>query len=333
MFFNKRSSSRSSNPITFERNTLTKSLHREHMDISFFTSVDLVHRVEEIKARIETTFYDGNQYILVRDLPEDMVDSLSGGDGLVLGGRVFQFMFRGNTGVIRAPTLNWCRQVTLYVAVVISRSMEQIGIPPTECKIPDEEDLIWNPKRDGGWSSMACFKTKVPTPTGQIEEGKTADYSFVPHKRFQRQQETGDMAWPTIVIESGLCASLPRLRQDAKWWLSRSQGEVRVVLVVTLYPGTRSLCVERWQLEQPPLLGVFRRRHKGKPPTYRIAPSVQKPCLVQRTIIRRVSIEGEDMVFPFEAIFDKSAKGKDDVVFSKYHAQCIQKWIKEECIT
>lgn len=329
MLFNKGSSFRSPNPITFERNTLTKCLHREHMDITYFTSVDLVHRVEEIKERIENTFYDGNQYIVVRDLPADMVDSLSGGDGLVLGGRVFQFMYRGNMGVIRAPTLDWCRQVTLSVAVVISRSMEETGIPPIECKIPDEEDLIWNPKRDCGWSSMACFKTKVPTPYGKIEEGKTADYSFVPHRRFQRQEETGEMAWPTIVIESGLCASLSRLREDAKWWLSRSQGEVRVVLVVTLYPGTRSLCVERWQLEQPPLLGLFRRRHKEKPPTFRVPPDIQKPCLIQKSIIRRVAIEGENMVFPFEAIFDKPAKGRDDIVFSKYDCQCIQKWIKE----
>lgn len=333
MLFN-RSSSRSPNPnpnpITLERNTLTKFLHREHMDISYYSSVDLVHRVEDIKANIEATYYDGNQYILVRDLPEDMVESLSGGDGLVLGGRVFQFMFRGNTGVIRAPTLKWCRQSVLHVARAISQSMEDIGIPPIEREIPDEDDLIWYPKKEYGWSSMACFKTKIPTPTGEIEEGKTADYSFVPHRRFQRYEETGETAWPTIVIESGLCASLSRLREDARWWLSRSQGEVRVVLVVTVYPGTRSLCVERWQLEQPPRFGLFRRRHKEEPPTHRIPPDIQKPRLVQKTIIRKSTIEGEDMVFPFEAIFDESAKGRDDILLSKYHCQCIQEWITED---
>ena len=332
MLFNKSSriGSQSSNPIIFERNTLTKSLHREHMDISFHTNIELVRRVEDIRARIESTYYDGNQYIVVRDLPQDMVDSLSGGDGLVLGGRVFQFMFRGNTGVIRAPTLTWCRTITMRVASSISRSMEKIGIPPIECKIPDDDDLIWYPKKDCGWSSMACFKTKVPTLTGEIEEGKTADYSFVPHRRFQRYEETGQTAWPTIVIESGLCASLSRLREDAKWWLSRSQGEVRVVLVVTLYPGFRSLCVERWQLEHPPRWRFFRKRHKEGPPTYRIPPDIQKPCLVQKTIIRRSSIEGEDMVFPFEAIFDKSAKGRGNIVLSKKHCKSIQKSIKQE---
>lgn len=79
----------------------TESAIRGHVDISFCTNSSLVKRAVEIMKAVYNSDLNMNQYILVHDLPDDMVAALSGGDALVLGRQFFRFMFRGNTGVIR----------------------------------------------------------------------------------------------------------------------------------------------------------------------------------------------------------------------------------------
>ncbi|KAL4883456.1 hypothetical protein BJY04DRAFT_216276 [Aspergillus karnatakaensis] len=57
-------------------------------------------------------------------------------------------------------------------------------------------------------------------------------------------------SWPTLVIETGLTESLSRLQRDAVWWLRRSEGETRVVLVVTVNARNRVVQVEKWGWER-----------------------------------------------------------------------------------
>lgn len=79
-----------------ESTILTRFLPRDHVDVSFRTNSSLVKRAVEIMKAVYCSDLNGNQYILVHDLPEDMVAALSGGDAMVLGGLFFGFMFRGN---------------------------------------------------------------------------------------------------------------------------------------------------------------------------------------------------------------------------------------------
>ncbi|KAL0640248.1 hypothetical protein Q9L58_000526 [Maublancomyces gigas] len=40
--------------------------------------------------------------------------------------------------------------------------------------------------------------------------------------------------WPTLVFESGLSEFLSRLRTDAKWWLTNSSGQVKIVILIDI---------------------------------------------------------------------------------------------------
>ena len=72
---------------------------------------------------------------------------------------------------------------------------------------------------------------------------KEADSALKP-KSLRR----GKDAWPTIVIEAGVSERLMRLRTDARWWLSNSDGEVKIVVILCFYRNTRTILVEVWQM-------------------------------------------------------------------------------------
>lgn len=52
-----------------------------------------------------------------------------------------------------------------------------------------------------------------------------------------------------MVVETGVSESLPRLRQDARRWFGASNGEVRIVIIIS----TKKTAVhfEQWQLAPP----------------------------------------------------------------------------------
>jgi hypothetical protein len=76
-----------------------------------------------------------------------------------------------------------------------------------------------------------------------------------------------------MVIETGVSESFPRLREDAKWWLAASSGDVRIALVVSIKKAKVEF--EKWQLAPPnaprPLtrqyIDILRLRNQ-KPPLF-----------------------------------------------------------------
>ncbi|KAJ5948562.1 hypothetical protein N7454_001869 [Penicillium verhagenii] len=69
------------------------------------------------------------------------------------------------------------------------------------------------------WASTTTYK-----PTAN--KGKQADQAFIPPRRLPVPGQRH--GWPTLVIETGVSESLPRLREDARWWLENSGGEVKL---------------------------------------------------------------------------------------------------------
>jgi hypothetical protein len=57
-----------------------------------------------------------------------------------------------------------------------------------------------------------------------------------------------DTDWPAIVFEAGLSESLGRLRTDAAWWLMNSNGDVNIVLVISLQRAQSRIQIERGSL-------------------------------------------------------------------------------------
>lgn len=76
--------------------------------------------------------------------------------------------------------------------------------------------------------------------------GKQGDSGLKPIP--ERRKKTD---WPTLVVECGVSENLRELRGDASWWLTNSNGEVRVVVLVLLNLQSRVLVVELWKLMAP----------------------------------------------------------------------------------
>ncbi|KAF2187565.1 hypothetical protein K469DRAFT_704469 [Zopfia rhizophila CBS 207.26] len=71
---------------------------------------------------------------------------------------------------------------------------------------------------------------------------KEGDSAYKPRSRNRRAD------WPTLVFESRLSETLTRLRHDARWWLTNSGGDVRIVIIILITPVEKRLQVEKWCL-------------------------------------------------------------------------------------
>jgi hypothetical protein len=59
--------------------------------------------------------------------------------------------------------------------------------------------------------------------------------------------------WPTIVFECGYSESLRHLRCVARWWLTESRGDVKIIITISVQPAQSTLQIEKWELT--PLIG------------------------------------------------------------------------------
>ncbi|KAK9327627.1 hypothetical protein V1520DRAFT_348326, partial [Lipomyces starkeyi] len=85
----------------------------------------------------------------------------------------------------------------------------------------------------------------IPTGSGRYhfsnELSKDPDASYAPHTR------KGPDHFPSFIVEVGVSQSLLQLRQDARLWLEKTNGETKVVLLIFLNIAAATLTIERWQ--------------------------------------------------------------------------------------
>jgi hypothetical protein len=67
--------------------------------------------------------------------------------------------------------------------------------------------------------------------------------------------------WPNIVLEAGLSESTTQLRSDAAWWLIHSNGDVRIVILISISQQTKRLKLEKWFLAPPAIIRPVTRAH------------------------------------------------------------------------
>lgn len=72
---------------------------------------------------------------------------------------------------------------------------------------------------------------------------KEANGGIIPHQR-----RPGPHGWPTMIFESGVSASLERLQEDARWWLTQNNQEVRAVLLAHIFRAEQIIDVEVWRM-------------------------------------------------------------------------------------
>ena len=53
--------------------------------------------------------------------------------------------------------------------------------------------------------------------------------------------------WPTFIFEVGVSETLRKLRMDARWWLTHSWGDVKIVLLFKVNQAARTIYIEKWE--------------------------------------------------------------------------------------
>ncbi|KAI3201015.1 hypothetical protein DTO027I6_6118 [Penicillium roqueforti] len=162
-----------------------------------------------------------NQWIGVHDLPQSAIRKLDDECHSGLEGIDYRFAWEDHTGLIKivVPSFEH-NSITDRFTRVMDLSLIRMGLDSLSSR----------------WMATTTYK-----PTAN--KGKQADQGFLPPSR-RRPAPGLPPGWPTLAIETGLSESLPRLRQDALWWLSNSSGQVRNVMVISISKREKKVSIE-----------------------------------------------------------------------------------------
>jgi hypothetical protein len=166
---------------------------------------------------------------------------------------------------------------------------------------------------------LICKAVRMGLPDGELHNvGATRFYG---HK----SSKEGDSAyrpyslrlnktdWPTIVIESAVSESLRHLRFDANWWLTKSGGDVKIIIIILVNRAQLTLQIEKWELG--PRTGKLLLTLRS---TQRI------PTKMQEITIDSNAVTGAPLILEFDKIFLRPAvPPESDFIFT---AQDFSTW-------
>ena len=123
--------------------------------------------------------------------------------------------------------------------------------------------------------------------------------------------------WPSVVIEVGVSESLSQLRTDARFWLTRSGGQTRIVILLAVKKATRVMKIERWE-------DMSRTRL-----TRRSSPRYNPTKMQALTLQASGQLSGGPLLIPASKVYDTlpPGLGQDDFTFTGQDlAQYIQEY-------
>ncbi|KAE8356763.1 hypothetical protein BDV28DRAFT_163777 [Aspergillus coremiiformis] len=139
---------------------------------------------------------------------------------------------------------------------------------------------------------LSLGATRYVGPTASEKE---ADSSFT-NPVFRPR----DSDWPTLVIESGVSESMPRLRQDAAWWMANSRGQVQIVLLIKVTRDTKCMVIEKYVPEARVYPNTRAQALAG--PDYR-------PALVSTTEVHQGAyppyVQGPPVILEFQRVLGR----------------------------
>ncbi|CAI7565283.1 unnamed protein product [Penicillium viridicatum] len=239
---------------------------------------------------------DGNQWIVVLGLRKPTIEKLTNDHRTSLGGITYRFQWEGSTGLIKVVPSGPHESSTDRFADMVKSKISAMNIP-------FEESL---------WVGSKTYKPAVG-------KGKEGDQAFVPPSRCSNGIR--NVGRPTLVVETGVSESLPRLRQDAKKWFADSDGEVRIVILIA--SRAKRITFEKWQLAPPtsprPLTRAAILSLTSQFPN--APPSVTQPVVE----VHPSEVDGEPpvvtgapLVLPFVTVYDRPPNaGESDIVLQQ----------------
>ena len=121
-----------------------------------------------------------------------------------------------------------------------------------------------------------------------------------------------DTKWPSVVVEIGYSETLNRLHADVQLWISRSRGQVKAVVLISVKQDLKQIIFEKFIPDYTPLRPV--RASRG--------PVVYAVCQ-QKVVVTRdqgqVVVTGGPLIITFEEMFLRSANppNEHDYVFGQ----------------
>ncbi len=116
---------------------------------------------------------------------------------------------------------------------------------------------------------------------------KEADIGYKPISRHMVDE------WPSFVIEVGVSESLAMLRNDAAFWITKSDGRTHIVIVLSINQRRQQFLIERW--EEVPRTRLIR-----STANYNRIPRLMQSL----TLNADVDYDGPSLVIPAEKVFD-----------------------------
>lgn len=283
-----------------EPSSLMTNLPHGYVMRSFTTFKQLQIDASNILKALQDNENDGNQYLLLLGLSKRSIERL---DNRGLSGLVYRFQWEGTVGLIKVIPSNEHEATTDQATRTIDEYLMAMGIRSV----------------DRRWAMSTTYKTTA-------SKGKQADQCFTPPGRCASPGVP--VGWPTFVIETGVSESLPRLREDARWWFNNSNGEVRMVLIISIKKAKVEF--ELWQLAPPnsprPLTGAYVNslRQRRLPPLVQQAAGTQQTYshyevdVISSGVAGAPRIHNAPMVLPFEALYNRPpGPAEGDLVLSE----------------
>ena len=141
---------------------------------------------------------------------------------------------------------------------------------------------------------------------------KEADSAFIP-----LPARADWPAYPTLIIDSGTPDSLPRLRDDARWWLVASEGQVKIALLVAIDLPAKTIAIEKWvdtaagTRSEPRSSGPPRHHQSAFAPacvaTIKVVPKAGNPASTETSF----TVTGCPMALEFDQVFLRPPVGSE----------------------
>lgn len=252
----------------------------------------------------------GNQWIVVLGLSPRNIEILDGESHDILANIPYHFQWEGSIGLIKIDPNNHII-ANSDLSELIDMKHYSMGAP---------------------WDSWIWTGRATHIPCDTATKGKQPDNAFVPSSR--RTSMELSKRWPTLVIEAGVPESLPRLRLDAKDWFAISDGQIRIVLLLSV---TKSeITFEKWQLAPVsaphPLTREFidelRQQNPNIPPLIGQPASGQQAYSAQEVSAKSDQVVGDPLVLSFQALHDRPPQQEEgDIVIEREDLEEIKRWM------
>ncbi|CAM6127316.1 unnamed protein product [Calypogeia fissa] len=130
------------------------------------------------------------------------------------------------------------------------------------------------------------------------QHAKEADASFGPRKRLTQ--------YPTIVFEVGFSQSLASLQSDAHYWLTYTEGQVNIVILLDIDMIHRTIKIQQWR----------RREITGLRASLRSAIHLVPVLVMMQEIVidSNLVVHGGSLLLDFKLIFERDPRATESAV-------------------